>query len=72
MLAEQENLEAMRPPLDGQAGDASTSGSSPVPPSARRSRYLMERRLDAARSSEDEALPTLDAWAADAGRRSPG
>ena len=63
VLAEQENLEAMRPPIDGQAVMAHL-GIDPGPLVGEALAMLMERRLDDGPMTEDEAFAALDAWAA--------
>jgi poly(A) polymerase len=63
-LAEQENLEAMRPPLDGkQVMDALRL--QPGPEIGEALAYLMEVRLERGPIPEDEAIALLRAWAAD-------
>ena len=62
VLAEQENLEAMRPPIDGQAVMAHL-GVDPGPLVGEALAMLMERRLDDGPMTEDEAFAALDAWA---------
>lgn len=65
-LAEEENLEAMRPPLDGrQVMDR--LGISPGPLVGEALSYLMEQRLERGPLSEDEALDLLDDWAREKG-----
>ncbi len=61
-LAEQENLDAMRPPLDGSQV-MERLGLSPGPQVGRALAYLMEVRLDRGPVDEDEAYALLDAWA---------
>jgi poly(A) polymerase len=63
VLAERENLDAMRPPIDGQAVMAHL-GIDPGPLVGEALAMLMERRLDDGPMSEDEAFAALDAWAA--------
>ena len=65
-LAEQENLDAMRPPLDG-AQVMERLHLKPGPEVGRALAYLMELRMDRGPIPEDEALELLDAWAKDAG-----
>jgi poly(A) polymerase len=65
-LAEQENLDAMRPPLDG-AQVMERLGLQPGPDVGRALAYLMEVRMDRGPIPEDEAFELLDAWAKDAG-----
>ena len=63
-LAEEENLEAMRPPLDGkQVMDH--LGIEPGPDVGRALEYLMEQRLERGPIDEDEAYRLIDAWAAE-------
>jgi poly(A) polymerase len=65
-LAEEENLEAMRPPLDGrQVMDR--LGIAPGPVVGEALAYLMEVRLERGPVSEDEAYELLDAWAKERG-----
>ncbi|HLB61912.1 MAG TPA: CCA tRNA nucleotidyltransferase [Actinomycetota bacterium] len=61
-LAEQENLEAMRPPLDGRQVMAHL-GIEPGPVVGKALDHLMELRLERGPMSEDEAYEALDAWA---------
>ena len=62
-LAEQENLEAMRPPLDGkQVMDV--LGLQPGPEIGEALAYLMEVRLERGPIPGDEAIDLLRAWAA--------
>jgi poly(A) polymerase len=65
-LAEQENLDAMRPPLDGTQVMAHL-GLSPGPQVGEALAYLMEVRLDRGPVDEDEAYALLDAWAREHG-----
>jgi len=65
-LAEQENLEAMRPPLDGREVMAHL-GLQPGPVVGRALEHLMQLRLDLGPIDRDEALRLLDAWAAEQG-----
>ena len=68
-LAEQENLDALRPPLDGkQVMDH--LGIGPGPQVGRALEYLMEVRLDRGPIPEDDALRLLEEWATDQGLRS--
>jgi poly(A) polymerase len=63
-LAEEENLDAMRPPLDG--GQVMEHlGIEPGPLVGRALEYLMEVRLERGPVEEDEAYRLLDAWATD-------
>jgi poly(A) polymerase len=65
-LAEQENLEAMRPPLDGhQVMERLGVQGGPVVGEALA--YLMEVRLERGPVDEDEAYARLDAWAKERG-----
>jgi poly(A) polymerase len=62
-LAEEENLEAMRPPLDGnQVMEHLRIPAGPVV--GRALEYLMEIRLERGPIGEDEARRLLDEWAA--------
>ena len=65
-LAEQENLDAMRPPLDG-AQVMEHLHLRPGPDVGRALAYLMEVRMDRGPITEVEAIELLDAWAKDAG-----
>ncbi len=65
-LAEQENLDAMRPPLDG-AQVMEHLHLQPGPDVGRALAYLMEVRMDRGPITEVEAIELLDAWAKDAG-----
>ncbi len=65
-LAEQENLDAIRPPLDG-AQVMERLRLKPGPEVGRALAYLMELRMDRGPIPEDEAFELLDAWAKDAG-----
>ena len=65
-LAEQENLEAMRPPLDGRQV-MERLGIEPGPPVGEALAYLMEMRMERGEIPEDEAYALLDAWAKDRG-----
>ena len=60
-LAEQENLEAMRPPLDGREV-MEHLGISPGPAVGEALDYLMEIRLERGPTEKDEAYQLLDAW----------
>jgi poly(A) polymerase len=65
-LAEEENLEAMRPPLDGrQVMDR--LGIAPGPVVGEALAYLMEVRMERGPVPEDEACELLDAWAKERG-----
>jgi len=61
-LAEEENLDAMRPPLDGRQV-MEHLGISPGPTVGRALEHLMEARLDRGPIDEEEALRMLDEWA---------
>jgi len=63
-LAEEENLDAMRPPLDGRQV-MEHLGVPPGPIVGRALEHLMELRLERGPISEDEAFALLDAWAAE-------
>ena len=65
-LAEQENLEAMRPPLDGNEVMAHL-GVGPGPIVGEALNELMEIRLDRGPIEKDEAYRLLDEWAAEKG-----
>jgi poly(A) polymerase len=65
-LAEQENLEAMRPPLDGRQV-MQRLGIQPGPLVGEALAYLMEIRMERGEISEDEANALLDAWAKERG-----
>jgi poly(A) polymerase len=62
-LAEEENLQAMRPPLDGTQV-MEHLGIGPGPAVGRALDHLMQLRLDRGPIEEDEAYALLDAWAA--------
>jgi poly(A) polymerase len=65
-LAEEENLEAMRPPLDGrQVMDH--LGVAPGPIVGEALANLLELRIDRGPIPEDEAFALLDAWARERG-----
>ena len=67
-LAEQENLEAMRPPLDGrQVMERLDIPPGPVVGEALA--FLMEVRLDRGEIPEEEAYALLDGWAEERGIR---
>jgi poly(A) polymerase len=61
-LAEQENLDAMRPPLDGRQ-IMERLGIEPGPLVGEALSQLMELRLERGPMGEDEAYEALDAWA---------
>ena len=63
-LAEQENLEAMRPPLDGMRV-MEVLGLEPGPEVGEALAYLMDVRLERGPIPEDEAIELLRAWAAE-------
>ena len=63
-LAEEENLEALQPPLDGRQV-MEHLGLGPGPAVGEALAYLMELRLDRGPIEEAEALALLDAWAAE-------
>ena len=65
-LAEEENLDAMRPPLDGNEV-MEHLGIAPGPIVGEALSYLMELRLDRGPIEHEEALALLDAWAAERG-----
>jgi len=67
-LAEQENLEAMRPPLDGRQ-IMDHLGIEPGPLVGEAREFLMEQRLERGPVEEQEAFALLDAWAAERGIR---
>ena len=66
-LAEEENLEAMRPPLDG-GRVMDHLGVPPGPVVGRALEYLMEVRLERGPIDEDEAYRLLDEWWEQEGR----
>jgi poly(A) polymerase len=65
-LAEQENLEAMRPALDGNR-IMERLGIGPGPLVGEAYEYLMEVRMERGPIDEDEALGLLDVWARERG-----
>jgi len=69
-LAEEENLEAMRPPLDGREVMAHL-GIAPGPLVGEALEYLMEIRMELGLIEQDEAYALLDAWAAAKGLGKP-
>jgi poly(A) polymerase len=60
-LAEEENLDAMRPPLDGTQV-MEHLGIPPGPEVGRALDHLMELRLERGPLDQDEALRQLDEW----------
>jgi poly(A) polymerase len=69
-LAEEENLDAMRPPLDGQEV-MDHLGIPPGPIVGQALEHLMQLRLDRGPIERDEALALLDAWADEQGLERP-
>jgi poly(A) polymerase len=67
-LAEEENLEAMRPALDGRQ-IMEHLGIEPGPLVGQARQFLMEQRLDRGPMSDEDAYALLDAWAAERGLR---
>ena len=67
-LAEEENLDALRPPLDGRQV-MEHLGIAPGPVVGRALDHLMELRLERGPIDEDEAYRALDEWARDEGLR---
>ncbi len=65
-LAEQENLEAMRPPLDGQQV-MEHLGIPPGPVVGEALAYLMDVRMERGPVDETAAFALLDAWAKERG-----
>ncbi|HZD18154.1 MAG TPA: CCA tRNA nucleotidyltransferase [Actinomycetota bacterium] len=65
-LAEEENLEQMRPPLDGRQV-MEHLGIVPGPAVGRALEYLLEERLERGPIPAEEAYRLLDAWAASEG-----
>jgi poly(A) polymerase len=65
-LAEQENLDAMRPPLDGLQV-MERLGLEPGPLVGEALAHLMELRLEGGPMDEDEAYEALEAWARERG-----
>ncbi len=63
-LAEEENLDAMRPPLDGRQ-IMEHLGIEPGPAVGRAREFLMEQRLERGLITEEEAYAMLDDWAAE-------
>ena len=66
VLAEQENLDAMRPPLDGLQV-MERLGLEPGPLVGDALAHLMELRLEGGPMGEDEAYEALEAWARERG-----
>jgi len=62
-LAEQENLEALRPPLDGKQV-MELLGLTPGPAVGEALAYLMELRMERGPITEEEAIGLLKEWAA--------
>ena len=67
-LAEQENLEAMRPPLDGRQV-MEHLGLEPGPQVGEALACLMDVRMERGPIPQDEAFALLDAWAKERGLR---
>lgn len=67
-LAEQENLEAMRPPLDG-VEVMEHLGVAPGPVVGEALEHLMQLRLDDGPMDRESAIAALDAWASSRGLR---
>jgi poly(A) polymerase len=67
-LAEEENLAAIKPPLDGNQVMAHL-GITPGPVVGEALGYLLEVRMDRGPIEEEEAYGLLDAWARDKGLR---
>jgi poly(A) polymerase len=65
-LAERENLEAMRPPLDGRQV-MERLGLEPGPLVGEALAFLMEIRLERGEIPEDEAYELLESWATERG-----
>jgi tRNA nucleotidyltransferase/poly(A) polymerase len=65
-LAEEENLESLRPPLDGLQV-MEHLGLAPGPVVGEALAYLMELRIERGPIEEAEAVELLDAWAAERG-----
>jgi poly(A) polymerase len=61
-LAEEENLQAIRPPLDGN-DVMEHLGEKPGPIVGQALRYLLEERMDRGPMDKDEAYRLLDEWA---------
>ena len=74
-LREQEELDAIRPELDGAPGHGPARASRPGREVGEALAFLLELRLDEGPLGEEEACRRLDAWwaaPADAGRPAPG
>ncbi len=65
-LAEEENLEALRPPLDGTQV-MERLGLPPGPVVGQALAYLMELRMERGPIAQDEAFALLEAWASERG-----
>ena len=65
-LAEEENLDALRPPLDGREV-MERLGIQPGPLVGEALEHLMELRMERGPIEREEALRLLDAWAAERG-----
>ena len=65
-LAEQEELDAMRPDLDGEQ-IMEILGVSPGPIVGKAYKFLLNMRLDEGSLGEEEATRRLKEWAADQG-----
>jgi poly(A) polymerase len=70
-LAEQEELEAIRPDLDGNQ-IMQLLGVGPGPEVGRAYRHLLELRMDRGPMTAEEAEQALRAWAREEGPREPG
>jgi poly(A) polymerase len=65
-LAEQENLDAMRPPLDGRQV-MERLGLEPGPLVGEALAFLMEVRMERGEIPDEEAYELLDGWAKERG-----
>jgi poly(A) polymerase len=65
-LAEQENLDAMRPALDGRQV-MERLGIDPGPVVGEALAYLMDVRMERGEIPEEEGIELLDAWAKERG-----